>query len=119
MITEDGLSVASFESSSAGDDYVVVSADPNQMRSNGDCNDLSHAVMTTNLNDIDNVAIPLKMLNQSNLENVTNVMPSSQSVDALTVEILAEDEPGVYCYLLYKTFLFYFRWFVCNYNHSR
>lgn len=78
---EDAVSRSSLDSSSTGDEYVLVNADP-KLRITGDINDINREICAENQPKVKQLAG--KNMNDSLVDKeIGNVIPSSQSVDVL------------------------------------
>ncbi|KAL4219350.1 Rab GTPase-activating protein 1 [Mactra antiquata] len=86
---EDAISRSSLDSSSTGDEYVLVNADP-KLRITGDINDLNSEIGGENL--IRSKQSMEKTMSDSLVDkDIGHVIPSSQSVDVLSTNISANN----------------------------
>ena len=81
---EDAVSRSSLDSSSTGDEYVLVNADP-KLRITGDINDINSEICSENQanNGRGRLAKSKNMGDSLNGKEIGHVIPSSQSVDVL------------------------------------
>lgn len=93
---EDAISRSSLDSSSTGDEYVLVNADP-KLRITGDINDINSEIC----DETQSVKSRQSKMSDSSLvdKEIGSVIPSSQSVDILNTNGSAN--AGVYCFLLH------------------
>jgi hypothetical protein len=107
---EDAVSRSSLDSSSTGDEYVLVNADP-KLRITGDINDLNSEICSENQSRFKQSVN--KSMNDSLVDKeIGHVMPSSQSVDVLNTNGSASN--GRYFREKIKFLLFEIRLFVVS-----
>lgn len=85
VMMEDAVSRSSLDSSSTGDEYVLVNADP-KLRITGDINDLNTEIGSDPLKSRQG-----KMTDSMVDKEIGSVIPSSQSVDVLNTNGSATD----------------------------
>lgn len=93
---EDAVSRSSLDSSSTGDEYVLVNADP-KLRITGDINDLNSEVCGENQTRCKQSSE--KTMSDSLVEKeIGHVIPSSQSVDVLNTNVSANNGKLVFSF---------------------
>ena len=91
---EDAVSRSSLDSSSTGDEYVLVNADP-KLRITGDINDIHSEICSENQTNGRGRLSRAKVMGDSvNEKEIGHVIPSSQSVDVLNAN--NSGETGLY-----------------------
>ena len=93
---EDAISRSSLDSSSTGDEYVLVNADP-KLRITGDINDIHSEICSENQTNGKGRLSRSKIMGDSDSQNgkeIGHVIPSSQSVDVLNTNNCGE--PGLF-----------------------
>ncbi|KAK7095541.1 rab GTPase-activating protein 1-like isoform X2 [Littorina saxatilis] len=89
--TEDAVSRESVESSSTGDEFVVVNGEP-KLKFTGDFNDICDAMMSDG--NAGESRLSTSPMSQSESKDLSHVMPSSQSVNFYSDDIATTENNG-------------------------
>lgn len=88
---EDAVSRESIESSSTGDEFVVVNGEP-KLKFTGDFNDICDAMMSDG--NAGDSRLSTSPISQSDSKDLSHVIPSSQSVGFLSEDFASPDNIG-------------------------
>ena len=91
---EDAISQGSIESSSTGDEFVVVNGEP-KFKLTGDINDIDEEISEEKLVNAKMASASIDMENQGAEQSVGSVLRGSQSADGLLADSLSssQDQP--------------------------
>lgn len=98
---EDAVSRSSLDSSSTGDEYVLVNADP-KLRITGDINDINTEICADNQSKVKQQSVGKSMNDSLVDKEIGHVIPSSQSVDVLNTNGSASNGNVVFHFILEK-----------------
>ena len=89
--TEDAVSRESIESSSTGDEFVVINGEP-KLKFTGDFSDICDAMMSDG--NAGDSRLSTSPVSQSDNKDLSHVIPTSQSVGLLAEDLASPDSTG-------------------------